>query len=56
MFIAIFGEVTPKKKLTWQDKLCESKGYPKVEEIKGGMSRKWGTDQLLLLPLLKQIN
>ena len=31
------------KEPTWQEKLCNSKGYPKVEEIKGGMSKKWGS-------------
>ncbi|MGE5575168.1 MAG: hypothetical protein ACM3UL_03435 [Ignavibacteria bacterium] len=32
----------PKKKSSWQEKLNNSKGYPKVEEIKGRMSKKWG--------------
>jgi hypothetical protein len=31
----------PKKKTTWQEKQNDSKGYPKVEEIKGKMSKNW---------------
>ncbi len=38
----------PKKKPTWQEKLNDSKGYPKVEEIKGGMSRRWGTGTVVI--------
>jgi len=38
----------PKKKPTWQEKLNDSKGYPKVEEIKGGMSRKWGIGTVVI--------
>jgi hypothetical protein len=38
----------PKKKATWQEKLCDSKGYPKVEEIKGGMSKKWGSGTVVI--------
>jgi alkylated DNA nucleotide flippase Atl1 len=38
----------PKKKPTWQEKLNNSKGYPKVEEIKGGMSKIWGTGILVI--------
>ena len=48
MFLTIFGEAMPKKKPTWQEKLFDSKGYPKVEEIKGGMSRKWGTGTVVI--------
>ena len=29
----------PKKKLTWQEKLNDSKGYPKVEELTGKMAK-----------------
>ena len=38
----------PKKKTTWQEKLNDSKGYPKVEEIKGKMSKKWGTGTVVI--------
>ena len=38
----------PKKKATWQEKLRDSKGYPKVEEIKGGMSKKWGSGTVVI--------
>ena len=38
----------PKKKLTWQDKLNDGKGYPKVEEIRGGMSKKWGEGTIVI--------
>ena len=38
----------PTKKSTWQEKLNDSKGYPKVEEIKGKMSKKWGTGTVVI--------
>lgn len=38
----------PSKKPTWQEKLNDSKGYPKVEEIKGKMSKKWGTGTVVI--------
>ncbi len=38
----------PAKKSTWQEKLNDSKGYPKVEEIKGKMSKKWGTGTVVI--------
>jgi len=38
----------PKKKLTWQEKLNDSKGYPKVEELKGKMAEKWGRGTLVI--------
>ena len=48
MPLTFFGEAMPKKKPTWQEKLYDSKGYPKVEEIKGGMSRKWGSGTVVI--------
>jgi alkylated DNA nucleotide flippase Atl1 len=36
------------KKPTWQEKLNDSKGYPKVEEIKGKMSKKWGSGTVVI--------
>jgi hypothetical protein len=38
----------PAKKSTWQEKLNDSKGYPKVEEIKGKMSKKWGAGTVVI--------
>jgi len=38
----------PSKKPTWQEKLNDSKGYPKVEKIKGKMSKKWGTGTVVI--------
>ena len=38
----------PAKKITWQEKLNDSKGYPKVEEIKGKMSKKWGAGTVVI--------
>ena len=38
----------PAKRPTWQEKLNDSKGYPKVEEIKGKMSKKWGTGTVVI--------
>jgi hypothetical protein len=38
----------PSKKQTWQEKLNNSKGYPRVEEITGRMTKKWGTGTLVI--------
>ena len=38
----------PSKKPTWEEKLNNSKGYPKVEEISGRMAEKWGTGTLVI--------
>jgi hypothetical protein len=38
----------PYKKPTWQQKLNDGKVYPKVEEITGKMSKKWGTGTLVI--------
>ncbi len=32
-----------KLKLSWQQKLADDKGLPRVVEITGNMSTKWGT-------------
>ena len=37
----------PAKK-TWQEKLNDSKCYPKVEQINGKMTRKWGKGTLVI--------
>lgn len=36
------------KKRSWQEKLNDSKDFPKVEEITDGMSKKWGTGTLVI--------
>lgn len=33
----------PKYRKSWREKLADSKGLPKVEEITGKMSTRWGT-------------
>ncbi len=38
----------PKKKPTWTEKLNDSKDYPKVEEMNGRMTRKWGKGTLVI--------
>lgn len=38
----------PKKKPTWQEKLNDNRGLPKVEELSGRMSKKWGTGTLVI--------
>jgi len=37
----------PKRK-SWSEKLKESKGLPKVEEITGKMSKRWGTGTVVI--------
>ncbi|MCP8304617.1 MAG: MGMT family protein [archaeon] len=39
--------MTPKKK-SWVEKLADSKGLPKVEEITEKMSKKWGTGTIVI--------
>jgi hypothetical protein len=38
----------PKKKLTWVEKLNDSKGLPKVEKITDKMSKRWGTGTVII--------
>ncbi len=38
----------PKKKPSWQEKLNSSKNLPKVEEITGRMTKKWGAGTLVI--------
>lgn len=40
----------PKLKLSWQQKLADDKDLPRVEEITGRMSTKWGTGTSASLP------
>ncbi len=37
-----------KSKKSWREKLHDSKDLPKVEEIGGNMSQKWGTGTLVI--------
>ena len=36
------------KRKSWCEKLKDSKGLPKVEEIKGKMSTRWGTGTVVI--------
>lgn len=38
----------PKKKTTWVEKLNDSKGLPKVEQITDKMSKRWGTGTVVI--------
>ena len=37
-----------KKRTTWQEKLADDKGLPKVSEITGKMSTRWGTGTVVI--------
>ena len=37
-----------KAKKSWREKLADSKGLPKVAEVCGKMSRRWGTGKMLI--------
>jgi alkylated DNA nucleotide flippase Atl1 len=37
-----------KKRTSWQEKLNDSKGLPKVEQIQGKMTEKWGTGTVVI--------
>jgi hypothetical protein len=38
----------PKKKTSWQEKLQDNKGYPKVVTIEDKMSKRWGTGTVVI--------
>ena len=38
----------PKGRKTWQEKLADSKGLPRVVEITDKMSKRWGTGTLVI--------
>jgi hypothetical protein len=38
----------PKKKSSWQEKLQDSKGFPKVVAIDGKMSKRWGSGTVVI--------
>jgi hypothetical protein len=40
--------MSTKRKKTWQEKLADHKGFPKVSEIEGSMSRRWGTGTFVI--------
>jgi len=44
-----------KTRKTWQEKLADSKGLPKVSEITGKMSRRWGTGSVCI-PAPKEVD
>ena len=37
-----------KKSRSWQEKLADDKGLPRVSEITGNMSTRWGTGTVLI--------
>ncbi len=37
-----------KPRKSWQEKLADSKGLPKVEEITDKMSKRWGTGTVVI--------
>jgi len=44
-----------KLRKSWQEKLEDSKGLPKVEKITGKMSKKWGTGTVVI-PAPKEVD
>jgi hypothetical protein len=36
------------RRRTWQEKLADSKGFPKVAKIEGAMSKRWGTGTFVI--------
>ncbi len=45
----------PKKRKSWQEKLADSKGLPKVEKITDKMSNRWGTGTVVI-PAPKEVD
>src|SRR5688500_16081409 len=37
-----------KRKLTWREKLADSKNLPKVDPIEGKMTTRWGTGTMVI--------
>ena len=37
-----------KPKKSWQEKLTDSKGLPKVAEINGNMAKRWGSGTMVI--------
>lgn len=46
----------PKKKTSWQEKLQDNKGCPKVVVINDKMSKRWGTGTVVIQRLSKLTN
>jgi len=44
-----------KRRKSWQEKLTDSKGLPKVAEITGKMSKRWGTGTVVI-PAPKEVD
>ena len=44
-----------KRRKSWQEKLADSKGLPKVVKITGRMSKRWGTGTVLI-PAPKEVD
>jgi len=44
-----------KKRKSWQKKLADDKGLPKVEKIEGKMSTRWGTGTVVI-PAPREVN
>jgi alkylated DNA nucleotide flippase Atl1 len=45
----------PKPRKSWQEKLADSKGLPKVEKITDKMSKRWGTGTVVI-PTPKEVD
>jgi len=37
-----------KKKKSWREKLADDKGLPKVDEVSGKMTKRWGTGKMVI--------
>lgn len=37
-----------RQKLTWREKLHDSKGHPTVSKVSGKLSRRWGTGKMVI--------
>jgi hypothetical protein len=44
-----------KTKKSWQEKLADSKGLPKVGKVMGNMTRRWGTGTMVI-PAPKEVD
>jgi alkylated DNA nucleotide flippase Atl1 len=47
--------VKPKLRISWQKKLMDSKGLPRVEKITPKMSQRWGTGTIVI-PAPKEVD
>lgn len=45
----------PGKKKTWQEKLADDKGLPKIGRIEGKMSKRWG-EGTMVIPAPREVN